>query len=346
MNKLKLVSASVIIICIGVVYFLPDEPKIKNEAMTTKKIEKKPVSLSPISHQTSNVASPQPVSFKQTIHESAALIADDYARSIAFPEYSQPLSLNDFSILNPNHFEPVSMITQNNSIKVNLALNKYHYVEPESISVKVYGTDIFSVKLKVQDADSRETLLQSTMSRSNDIYSTDIKGSSEFPSNLQITAIANVNGDEIPLVAQITYAQKSATITGGKEPFVESSDLVFPVELSVEKPGLYRIRANLFNGEHPIALLTEETKLSKGTVTAYLRAHHSVLPNVSSLELKTFIVEKRSTHPTKPAQFGNSIVDELIFDNIDLSSIDRTNHEMSENEKKRLKFLQTMANGR
>ena len=182
------------------------------------------------------------------------------------------------------------------------------------------------------------------MQFSEDGYLAQIKGNSDYPANLQITALVNVNGDEIPLVAQISYNQRSATIIGGTKPFVENADLVFPIDIKVEKAGLYRVRANLFSGAKPIASLVSETKLEVGQKQALLRAHQSVLPNTSEFELATFTIEKRSTHPAEPSRFGNSVIEKLVFEGVDLSGIEKTDYQPNETEKKRLAFLNGMAN--
>ncbi|MFY8297215.1 hypothetical protein AAEU28_00205 [Pseudoalteromonas sp. SS15] len=349
MKKNKIVIGLVAIGCISIWYFLGSKQKSDNELDTVIKaahvlnqVDDKESSQKIIQEITQEGKKPQPTSFDQSIIESAKIIANKYEQTLKFPPYSQPLSLNDFSLLNPNYFEPVTMITQDSNVKISMMLNKYHFVAPEAIKVLVKGSDIYGVKLKVQDAETRKTLSNHTMQFSEDGYLAQIKGNSDYPANLQITALVNVNGDEIPIVAQINYNQKSAAIIGGAKPFVEIADLVFPIDIKVERGGLYRVRANLFSGGQPIASLVSETKLDVGQKQALLRAHQSILPNASEFELSTFIIEKRSTHPAEPSRFGNSEIEKLIFDGVDLSGIEKTDYQPNETEKKRLTFLKGM----
>ena len=351
MKKNKIVIGLVAISCISIWYFLGSKQNSDNELDTAIKtahvlnqVDDKESSQKIIQEITQESKKPKPTSFDQSIVESAKIIANKYEQTLEFPPYSQPLSLNDFSLLNPNYFEPVTMITQDSNVKISMVLEKYHFVAPEVIKVLVKGSDIYGVKLKVQDADTRKTLSNHTMQFSEDGYLAQIKGNSDYPVNLQITALANVNGDETPLVAQISYNQRSATIIGGTKPFVENADLVFPIDIKVEKAGLYRVRANLFSGAKPIASLVSETKLEVGQKQALLRAHQSVLPNTSEFELATFTIEKRSTHPTEPSRFGNSVIEKLVFEGVDLSGIEKTDYQPNETEKKRLAFLNGMAN--
>jgi len=343
--KKRYVAADVVIVAvIGVLFFI-EEPEITESAVLSpsqlENEQRLSVTINEIKEQR-KVPKPTPTSFNQSIQESAHIVAHKYEQTLKFPPYSQPLSLNDFSLLNPNYFEPVTMVTQDSHVKISMVLEKYHFVAPEAIKVKVMGSDIYGVKLKVQDVDTRKTLSKHTMQFSQDGYVTQIKGNSDYPANLQITALVNVNGDEIPLVAQINYNQTSATIIGGAKPFVENADLVFPIDIKVDRAGLYRVRANLLSGAQPIASLVSETKLEAGQKQAFLRAHYSVLPSTSEFELVTFTIEKRSTHPAEPSRFGNSEVEKLVFENVDLTDIERTDYQPNEVEKKRLAFLKSM----
>lgn len=347
MKKIKIIIGLVTFGCISIWYLWGSKQNSDHElhtAIKTAHVLNQVEELESSQEIIKEAKKPMPTSFDQSIVESAKIIATKYEQTLKFPPYSQPLSLNDFSLLNPNYFEPVTMVTQDSSVKISMVLEKYHFVAPEAIRVQVMGSDIYGVKLKVQDADTRKTLSNNTMQFSQDGYVTQIKGSSDYPVNLQITALANVNGDEIPLVAQINYTQKSATIIGGAKPFVEIADLVFPIDIKVDRAGLYRVRANLFSGAQPIASLVSETKLEVGQKQALLRAHHSVLPSTSEFELATFTIEKRSTHPAEPSRFGNSEVEKLVFDGVDLSGIERIDYLPNETEKKRLAFLKSMSN--
>lgn len=344
MKKRNVAVGAVIFAVIGILLFI-DVTEIKESGqLTQSKLEnvKRPSVTINETLEQQEVQKTIPISFNQSIQESAQIVAHKYEQTLKFPPYSQPLSLNDFSLINPNYFEPVTMVTQDSNVQISMVLDKYHFVAPEAIKVQVIGSDIYGVKLKVQDADTRKTLSSHTMQFSQDRYVAQIKGSLEYPANLQITALANVNGDEIPLVAQINYNQKSATIIGGAKPFVENADLVFPIKIQVEKAGLYRVRANLFSGLQPIASLVSETKLEVGQKQALLRAHHSVLPSASEFELATFTIEKRSTHPAEPSRFGNAEIEKLVFENVDLSGLERSNYQPKEIEKKRLAFLKSM----
>lgn len=351
MKKNKIIIGLVAISFISICYFLGTKQNSDNELDTDRKtalgsnqVDEMKSSQEIIQETTQETKTPMPISFNQSTVDSAKVIATKYEQTLNYPPYSQPLSLNDFSILNPNYFEPVTMVTQDSNVKISMMLEKYHFVSPEAIIVQVKGSDIYGVELKVQDADTRKLLSSHKMHPSQDAYLAQIKGNTDYPANLQITAIANVNGDEVPMVAQISYNQKSATIVGGTKPFVESADLVFPIDIKVEKAGIYRVRANLFSGAQPIASLVSETKLEEGQKQILLRAHQSVLPKTSEFELATFTIEKRSTHPAEPSRFGNSEIEKLVFDDVDLSGIENTHYQPDENERKRLVFLKGMAN--
>ncbi|ALO41963.1 hypothetical protein PP2015_1459 [Pseudoalteromonas phenolica] len=346
MKKNKIIIGLVIFGCISIWYFsgsIQNNVNEKNTELKTAHIPNQDESVSSTQEFEKKTEKPTPISFEQPVVDSAKIIAIKYKQSLNYPPYSQPLSLNDFSLLNPNYFEPITMVTQDSNVTISMALEKYHFVAPEPIKVRVSGAEIYAAKIKVQDTDTRKTISNSTMQYSEGGYVAEIKGDSDYPIDLQITVLANVNGDDIPLVAQVKYNQKSAIVTGVKEPYVDGSDLAFPVSVKVEKAGLYRLRANLFSAQQPIASLVSQARLETGQKQIILKAHQSIVPNVDSFELSTFTIEKRSTHPSEPSRFGSSAIDTLSFENVDTSSLNRTAYVPSDNEKKRLSFLQNLA---
>jgi len=122
--------------------------------------------------------------------------------------------------------------------------------------------------------------------------------------------------------------------------------MVIKARITTKKSGLYRVRANLFDGNHqPIAHLVTKKKLKKGNKSIELKAHQLVLQNRQApFYLSTIMVELMSPAPGVRKQFGDSLVKKFIIDDFATSSLNTIPYEMSKQEKQRLMLLQQIAN--
>ncbi|WP_235611277.1 hypothetical protein [Pseudoalteromonas luteoviolacea] len=276
--------------------------------------------------------------------KAAKVIANNYRETLRFAPYSQPLTSNDIDRIEPNRFVPVTVPTSDMSGTISLALNKYRFIHPEPIQLTLKGEQISRAKVLISLVDDNKVILEKSLRVADSSAYIEVSGREDFNGDLQLKVEADVAGDPITIVAQAKYEQPSAKLTGLKHAEINGSDLLITLALEVEDAGIYRVRANLYDGAQPLAHLVAKSKLSFGQQEIELKAHQTVLPTSSSdLRLMTFIVERMSSIPGERARFGESVISEIPLIDIDLSELSRDPYSPNAKERASLEFLQGMA---
>ncbi|ESP91172.1 MULTISPECIES: hypothetical protein [Pseudoalteromonas] len=277
--------------------------------------------------------------------KAAKVIASNYRETLRYAPYSQPLSIHDIDRLEPNRFVPVTVPNSDLSGTIALALNKYRFTYPEPIELQLTGEGISRAKVIVSLVDEKNKILfEKGLSVSQGQANTKLPAKEAFNGDIQLKVIADVGGDPITIVAQAKYVQPSAKLVGLKYMDVQGSDLIIALELEVEDAGIYRVRANLFDGGTPLAHLVTKSKLANGKQEIALKAHQSVLPDLSNdLKLMTFIVERMSSVPGERTRYGESLITEISLHAADLSDLKREPYKPSDKERASLQFLEGMA---
>jgi hypothetical protein len=295
----------------------------------------------------------QPVSVtgkpkKITSNDSALLVAKAYAGELVFPPYSQPLTDKDFDRLNPNFFNPQSMLVDDDGTKVSAALSKYRYTYPEAVFATLTGENITHAELQLVDIETGELLLTRKFEQSEENWQTQFEGQRNLPSQLQASIKAHINGKNINITLALKYVDSVATLEGFDSAFHDEADMVLKAHLKTREQGLYRIRANLFDAnDQPIAHLVSKEKLDKGYTSLYLKAHQSVLQGRKApFYLSTFSIELMSPAPGTPAKYGDSLLKEYVIKDFAVASLSHRPYQPSKQEQQRLLLLQNMAEGR
>ncbi|WP_051488313.1 hypothetical protein [Salinivibrio socompensis] len=94
-----------------------------------------------------------------------------------------------------------------------------------------------------------------------------------------------------------------------KPVFGRDADMIIPLQLDVDKAGIYRVRANLFTKDNePVAFLTTKKQLPEGEHTVELKAFKQALRGFDEQwQLKNIVLERMSGYPGERAQFGISL---------------------------------------
>jgi hypothetical protein len=287
-------------------------------------------------------------SAKITSNDSATLVAKAYAAELNFPPYSQPLNSNDFDRLTPNHFNPQSVPIDNNGTAVTAELSKYRYTYPEPVLATITGENISNAELILVDIATGKSLLTGKFEQDENNWIAQLEGKRNFPTQLQATVKAQVNGKNINIALSLKYIDSIATLEGFEPAMHKDADMVLQANLNTRKQGLYRIRANLFDANNqPIAHLVSREKLSKGRTSIDLKAHSSVLRGKEApFYLATFSIELMSPAPGTPTKYGDSAITQYEIKDFAVSSLSDVPYQPSEQEQQRLLLLQKMAQGR
>lgn len=274
------------------------------------------------------------------------MIANAYAKEITFPPYSKPLSIKDTGLLKPNRFVPVSFPLQNGDT-LSLALSKFRFIFPEPIQLTLNSSNRNhqSATVELINSATNETLLTQPLTLTEGSAQTTIAGDEEWPKELILKVNINELGSKQPITALFQYVSPVAEVVAVDDRYPDNADIVIPVAIEVTKAGLYRLRANLYSQQNqPIAILTGQEKLSQGIQNLPLKVHKSVLGGYEGpYQLTTFQLEKRSASPGELTEYGTSQQESYEIESLTLSLLSDDPYQPSENELKRLKFLEKMA---
>lgn len=317
--------------------------------------DKKPISAppaqqrtlsQPVTKATTKTSSVTQSAFDEDLAKAASVVADQYQKSLAFPPYSQPLTVYDEDRLKPNQFFPVSSLVGEQGGELTVSLSKYRYVYPQAIELTVSAPNLGKVVVTFSDTDTKKSLkTQSGVARQNELAMI-FKGEEDYPRNLQLLVEADIAGKIVPVVAQIHYMPPSATLTGFENAYPRNENMIVPANLTVIKSGLYRLRANLYSGTSPLAHLVAKARLNEGSQQIDFKAHWSVLPKqTNDLRLRDFVIERMSPSPGELNSFGESEISEFTIDDFAYDSLQQLPYQANKQEMQSLEFLQGLAAG-
>ncbi len=231
------------------------------------------------------------------MQEQLAEIASAYQRTSRFPTYSQPLTNNDWSALNPRAFVPEERPLSNApSLRVSIELPHYIVDSNRDLPVQVIvvsdGSGSSAPPLKAtavqalirsRNASSPPVLLIKTSAQGNvDTFAATIPSAALSPfanSEAEVAALLTLSdGQSSSASTMIQIFQSTASLDAIGAAYNDGTHLVIPAFFQVMDPGMYRLQANLFTqrGE-PVAHLNSTFPLSTGNVTGILKVHGTTL---------------------------------------------------------------------
>ena len=293
------------------------------------------------------IESKKQVAFNEDLTKAAEQVVMQYESALKYPPYSQPLNPQDEDRLKPNQFYPViSPIDESGTEALTLSLKQYRYVYPEEIELSVTATNLTKVSVELSNTDTKEVLNTNNGSARQGEAIVTFKAKEDYPRNLQIFVDADIAGKKVPVVAQIQYMAPSATLTGFENAYPQNENMLVPANLTVKKSGLYRVRANLYSGNTPLAHLVAKERFSQGSQSVTLKAHWSVLPQgITDMHLSDFVIERMSPSPGELNSFGNSEVSIFEITDFAYDSLQQLPYQANNQEKLSLEFLQGLAKG-
>jgi len=336
-------------------WFLIDEGHASYPLKQAPLNDKKPISTppaqqrtlsQPVTKVTTKTSSVTQSAFDEDLAKAASVVADQYQKSLAFPPYSQPLTVYDEDRLKPNQFFPVSSPVGEQGGELTVSLSQYRYVYPQAIELTVSAPNLGKAVVTLSNTDTKKSLkTQSGVARQNELAMT-FKGEEDYPRNLQLLVEADIAGKIVPVVAQIHYMPPSATLTSFDNAYPRNDNMIVPANLTVIKSGLYRLRANLYSGTSPLAHLVAKARLNEGSQQIDFKAHWSVLPKqTNDLRLRDFVIERMSPSPGELNSFGESEISEFTIDDFAYDSLQQLPYQANKQEMQSLEFLQGLAAG-
>lgn len=321
------------------------EPVTTQVKQAASVVDLSPVKVIPIDVPKKNkTQSKKQVAFNEDLTKAAQQVVMQYQSALKFPPYSQPLSPLDEDRLKPNQFYPVSSPIDESGDALTLSIKQYRFVYPEEIIIRVSAQGLGKVVVELANTDTKEVLNTHIGNAREGEATINFKGEDDYPRSLQVFVEGDVAGKKVPVVAQIQYMAPSATLTGFETAYAQDENMVVPANLTVIKSGLYRIRANLYSGDTPLAHLVSKERLAQGSQTLNLKAHWSVLPQgITDMRLSDFVIEKMSPSPGERNSFGNSEISHFDINDFSYDSLQQLPYQANAQEKLSLEFLQGLA---
>ena len=253
-------------------------------------------------------------------------VAQQYAQTIRYPEYSVPLSKEQAEAYAGNRFEPIALPLPGEG-KFTVTLEKYRFVAEESILIAatVSGPQVVSdtMKATLERSETRDTTASTSLSSTDNMYQGVLEADGE-PGDYRLIVEARIDGKTVRHVSSLTIEPDLGEFDGIGSTRISNNDLVIPVLFDANEPGYYSLSAQLVDNGNPIAQLQAEQRLDGTQDTIELKAHGSVIAsrNISgNLQLQNLQVRRMPAMPGDRTDYGYGPDEGYTFSPPDLTSL-------------------------
>ena len=277
-----------------------------------------------------------------SMRNSLSYIASDYAEKIQHPPYSMPIASPQSPYLHWNRHISTPVPILDGTHKAALKLSQYRYFYPEPIQASLVASlPVNQTVLEIVDITTAQVIETQTVSGNT----WQMEPEDDWPMELRLKATLDFKTGRDVLTADFRLYQPVAQLLAVKPVFGRDADMIIPLQLDVDKAGIYRVRANLFTKDNePVAFLTTKKQLPEGEHTVELKAFKQALRGFDEQwQLKNIVLERMSGYPGERAQFGISPNDTYSLGTFEIDQLSNTPYQMSEQERMQLEFLQQAA---
>lgn len=348
----RLILAVTLISAIGITgYLWLDTPEPASMALATNTIVRTNEQSASSSSQTTDeevttfaqqTQPTEPDIVPVSMRNSLSYIASDYAEKIQHPPYSMPIASPQSPYLHWNRHISTPVPILDGTEKAALKLSQYRYFYPKPIQASLVASlPVNQTVLEIIDVRTNQVIETKTVS--GDTWQ--IEPDESWPMELRLKAILDFDSGHDVLTADFRLYQPIAQLAQINPVFGRDADMIIPLQLNVDKGGIYRFRANLFTqNDEPVAFLTTKKRLQEGDHTVELKAFKQTLLGFDKQwQLKNIVIERMSGSPGERAQFGISPKDTYSLGVFDIDQLSDTPYQMSEQERMQLEFLQHAA---
>ncbi len=278
----------------------------------------------------------------EAVSEQLAAISNSYAEEVKYPPYSQPITENSLSYLQPNLFNAVEVPVLGGNSTASLSLDKFRFFYPEPVTVTLNTKlAVSNIKFEFYEPTTKQVLA----SKQTGEKLVTVVPDEGWPQEVRVKATVDFEAGSDILLTDFNFFIPAAYLLSAETPVSQGADMVIPLEVDVKQAGIYRIRVNLFtNDGKVIAALNGKSRLTEGEGIFELKAHSSVLGGTDGqYQLRNWVIEKMSGFPGEKASFGVSEQDVIRLDPFDTASLSQEPYIPSPEEQQRLDFLRRAA---
>ncbi|WP_148863758.1 AsmA family protein [Marinobacter fonticola] len=285
-GKALLLLTLVLTVVVGTSYLLSVETHPELQRVSNLNSGEPPVSPSkPPAGQTQKAVqqpAPEPPS-ENALGFMLARVADQYEQASRYPVWSVPLTAEQARGYQDNHYEPTTLPLPGDG-KFTVTLEKYRFTRGDDILIAaaIQGSQVVGNRLEatLEVPNSREAVASTSLQDAAAAgYFEGSLSADEAPGEYRLIVEAKIDGRPVRHASSLTIEPYLGDFEGLGDPRISDNNLVIPVQFSAEESGSYALSAQLFAGQHPIALLQTEQRLDSTSDTINLRAHGTVLAN-------------------------------------------------------------------
>ena len=253
---------------------------------------------------------------KEMVKNKFREIAQNYERNLTVPIYARPINEQSYSFLNPNAFVPTRRKMRDEApFSYEIILPKISLFKgtPVPVTFRIFAEQSVSlpqmngVKSEIFSGTKLVATFEIEQIQNDEMeqsffheFAPTLEESQNWQPFLRMRTTFNLSGyPPHTLMTSFRYEESIAQITGKGTESVEGPHLLIPLNLSVSKPGVFVVSANLFSEttQSPLLHIEGREKFSalQGTVT--LKAHISGLKarrDPGPYLLKTFLIHRES----------------------------------------------------
>lgn len=258
-------------------------------------------------------------------------VAEQYAQTTRYPPWSIPLSKAQADGYRGNHYEPVTLPLENGG-QFTVTLEKFRFTEGESILVvaSLQGPQVIggSLDASLERTGSSDSAGSTTLVQDGGTgYYQGSLNTDEEPGEYRLIVKASVDGKPLRHVSSLTIEPYLGDFEGIEDSYLSNNNLVIPVSFSPNESGFYRLSAQLYNGQQPVAQLQAERRLDSTADTISLKAHGTVLANLSvngKFHLRNLQIRQLPARPGDRTHYAFGPDEGYAFAPPDLESLDDT----------------------
>jgi hypothetical protein len=272
-------------------------------------------------------------------------VVGQFTAQLLTPPYSQPVTeANQAQTEDP----VVASITVplDDDIVWQLQLSQYRFSYPQAVHavVTVKGEQPALIYYLLQDSDQKVYARGSLSAESDGLFSLDIPGQPDFPSELELHVESEPGHGAL---AKLSYIQPVAWLEKAGTLRAADTDLLIPLQLQIQKAGLYRVQAVLGLRQSlakPLAILQGEFQLTTGSQQIELLAHHSVLPEQPfDAQLSQLKLELAPAYPGAETGYGRPLISAIALGDFNPQSLNRTPYQPDAQAQQSVQLLQHLS---
>lgn len=262
--------------------------------------------------------------FEPEIKQRLLELSDSYEDQVQYPDFSLPIDKND---LDSQYLPDISVanelparIGDPGSPGLSIKTSRLRYFPGEQISAiatipGLPDTEASSIRSRLL-WQTEELAQASVTTRDDGPHSYDIDfGTLQMDAVTQMTELMlhtefTFQGETYERLTSIEYVPSIARVDGVGAASVAGEYLEIPVEISTDKPGYHRIKANLYDAAtgEPMVHLRAEGNLESSNGVLVLRAHIAALKKADSegpYELKDLGLQRMPSEPDYITEYGH-----------------------------------------